>query len=116
MNFLNWGAQGGEAVRCSAWLGGMVLLLVVLGLLVGVTGNGVGVPFSVVWRVSLRVFAVGLRIRAYWLFFLADALDFIGAAKNVCRLFSHFVGCLFHNRKGVKDVMPPNDKSSATAS
>lgn len=25
MNFLNWGAHGGEAVRCSALLGGMAL-------------------------------------------------------------------------------------------
>jgi len=27
MNLLNLGAQGGEAVRCSAWLGGMVMTI-----------------------------------------------------------------------------------------
>ena len=46
MNFLNLGAQGGEAVRWSAWLGGMASLHVIGWLCIGVVLITVWFPFQ----------------------------------------------------------------------
>ena len=114
-----------SAVRWSAWLGGMVLLLFALLLtqLLGgrlPTGDGGHSPVSVIWSV-----------RRWW--FLARSAYYARTARLLrlearllrCgfvfrrRLVQFVRICLFfrviHNRKCVDGVMPPNESSSATA-
>ena len=118
MNFLNLGAQGGEAVRCSAWLGGMALLLVYLLLCVRVTVEGdvlLTKPLGLercLRRLVRFLRQLGWRLQIAGLLVCKLALDVFYALLDFRKRLLRVV--FIHRLYVDYGVMPPNDPSSAT--
>ena len=111
-------------VRCSAWLGGMALLLLLALQLSQLFGGGrtpaercLHVVMDTLHRLRLRVCNWQLRARAKFLRGVADLLESRFKLVRLCAecldfLYGVFVGHISVNL--VNGVVPPNDPSSAT--